>query len=259
MCGDYDAKLTSDTVRTDTPPRVRGLLTDTHLHLRHHRYNPACAGTTLSSSGPGRLLAIQPRVCGDYRCARSSSSPACDTTPRVRGLQIGIIINIIKLRYNPACAGTTSRVHGVGGVIEIQPRVCGDYALYPALEIIIRDTTPRVRGLRRDLRGLHVIFRYNPACAGTTHHTRKSGISTSIQPRVCGDYAHSRKSCRLYRDTTPRVRGLRLRRRLADQGRRYNPACAGTTIRNPLPSSAVSIQPRVCGDYRPLLRSTVPV
>ena len=129
------------------------------------------------------------------------------------------------------------------------------------------DTTPRVRGLRkealsrvslndtaprvRDTRGVtcSIPARYSPACAGLRCCASRQKVARRIQPRVCGDYLLVVYSVIVVADTTPRVRGLllanRRRRYFADTaprvrglqkfcGRivviaRYNPACAGTT------------------------------
>ena len=111
------------------------------------------------------------------------------------------------------------------------------------------DTTPRVRGLpareQRSLGGR----RYNPACAGTTPAARLLLKVAGIQPRVYGDYSDSLLCCGNLLDTTPRVRGLHMFRRYAVLGRRYNPACAGTTSVAVIALTPLPIQPRVCGDY----------
>ena len=133
----------------DTTPRVRGLrIIDDGLRFCR-RYNPACAGTTPCHYAMHKYVSIQPRVCGDYL----SNAPECpttadttprvrdysaltlvtlilaDTTPRVRGLR-GYAVMIARVaRYNPACAGTTSRRLSSCAAFPIQPRVCGDYVV----------------------------------------------------------------------------------------------------------------------------------
>ena len=73
----------------------------------------------------------------------------------------------------------------------IQPRVCGDYAYLVTRDTAQVDTTPRVRGLHIAMVICNEICRYNPACAGTTVLGLKSLDSSTIQPRVCGDYMAS--------------------------------------------------------------------
>ena len=233
----------------DTTPRVRGLQS-CHIHeVCTARYNPACAGTTLRSRTKSIWCTIQPRVCGDYSVLLRLFSIVTDTTPRVRGLLYAHFFRLRNWRYNPACAGTTTRSGLYCSSPSIQPRVCGDYAARSVLNGLAVDTTPRVRGLRKfDGVGCQHI-RYNPACAGTTGTNKVNKRIGTIQPRVCGDYFLSRRERQYLYDTTPRVRGLLISRFLQVLFARYNPACAGTTALPALPARSPEIQPRVCGDY----------
>ena len=72
--------------------------------------------------------------------------------------------------------------------LSIQPRVCGDYLFGHSISGRILDTTPRVRGLLGQTSAIGLQGRYNPACAGTTFGGPLFVISSTIQPRVCGDY-----------------------------------------------------------------------
>ena len=86
VCGDYVTPNLFHPLFIDTTPRVRGLRLTILARATLSRYNPACAGTTLPSLRPVRLVSIQPRVCGDYSTNSAISSAVYDTTPRVRGL-----------------------------------------------------------------------------------------------------------------------------------------------------------------------------
>ena len=194
----------------DTTPRVRGLHHAFLEFVIRARYNPACAGTTFEHRIAVICRTIQPRVCGDYRLGQMQMVPLFDTTPRVRGLLYAHFFRLRNWRYNPACAGTTIIANFNAIVLLIQPRVCGDYNALRFVLFLAVDTTPRVRGLRRQKRAQWPCGRYNPACAGTTQ-IRWSWMPThQIQPRVCGDYKRLAHVCTSMSDTTPRVRGLRL-------------------------------------------------
>ena len=228
-CGDYPPIQKSKYLVADTTPRVRGLLVLMHLMRLQVRYNPACAGTTWTNGLVAPVCPIQPRVCGDYRSEVVALHQCTDTTPRVRGLPCAAAPSSAAARYNPACAGTTYRpdYHSAGQTI--QPRVCGDYLPIVAGNRSAHDTTPRVRGLRRDRDQYISALRYNPACAGTTDSPHKIAVSFAIQPRVCGDYSSQGFQDIHFADTTPRVRGLQDPPKRPHAESRYNPACAGTT------------------------------
>ena len=168
-------------------------------------------------------------MCGDYFRVVFCAFRNIDTTPRVRGLPGPRINKAGQRRYNPACAGTTQACLLARYRRSIQPHVCGDYAGTPSGSGPLSDTTPRVRGLPGSTSCTGRITQYNPACAGTTRRSRSRQISSSIQPRVCGDYGMITAWPTLAADTTPRVRGLR--------------------TRSFFEVNAAEIQPRVCGDY----------
>ena len=148
VCGDYRLTSCRRISGFDTTPRVRGLRYLKERRKNKNRYNPACAGTTEDGANRGTAATIQPRVCGDYGFAIINGIWMDDTTPRVRGLHNESMNKLIVHRYNPACAGTTSRRSGNSYGSRIQPRVCGDYDPMEEPHHKPRDTTPRVRGLR---------------------------------------------------------------------------------------------------------------
>ena len=154
-----------------------------------------------------------------------------------------------KTRYNPAYAGTTGARTPCIALMTIQPRVCGDYKEREETKGIMVDTTPRMRGLPWVQRRGGVLYRYNPAYAGTTHPSCEARHHSSIQPRVCGDYARRRGWTGQTSDTTPRMRGLPPLLEQVGGVLRYNPAYAGTTNQWQRACDCTPIQPRVCGDY----------
>ena len=168
VCGDYHVAVIETIIAADTTPRVRGLLAGLGIVYEYRRYNPACAGTTWIPRPIPYTAEIQPRVCGDYAEPLSPPPRGTDTTPRVRGLRNLLADFVELLRYNPACAGTTSAPFQYKAFLTIQPRVCGDYSFKTSVNAQYHDTTPRVRGLRYKQYHLAICARYNPACAGTT-------------------------------------------------------------------------------------------
>ena len=66
VCGDYLPSSLISLICRDTTPRMRGLLFLLLLLAFPFRYNPAYAGTTCMSPCISLIVAIQPRVCGDY-------------------------------------------------------------------------------------------------------------------------------------------------------------------------------------------------
>ena len=68
-----------------------------------------------------------------------------------------------------------------------------------------------------------------------------------VHPRVCGgnrDFVHE---FGLFQGTSPRVRGKRTTSTTKKTTRRYIPACAGETVRDPGRQAQAGVHPRVCG------------
>ena len=166
-------------------------------------------------------------MCGENIGWSSGMTVHNDTTPRVRGKPWPCEGPRMPGRYNPACAGKTSRPSPSRGKRLIQPRVCGENFSLQQRKEHHPDTTPRVRGkhfLGVDTEhtsgynpacagkpegnlGVGRRVRYNPACAGKTSSARLASVRTTIQPRVCGENASERSTVIVRVDTTPRVRG----------------------------------------------------
>ena len=111
-----------------------------------------------------------------------------------------------------------------------------------------------MRGLLHVTNQLISHARYNPAYAGTTTICESFRTLRPIQPRVCGDYGPPICSQSGSLDTTPRMRGLLFSGFVLRGRSRYNPAYAGTTGSLFCLAAALTIQPRVCGDYVPPAR-----
>ena len=142
--------------QADTTPRMRGLPVVRHKKRGKPRYNPAYAGTTSLRVSSRPINRIQPRVCGDYGSKNGIRETPYDTTPRMRGLPAERTALDPADRYNPAYAGTTTDSLQNWIICLIQPRVCGDYSPRKSLNFSPKDTTPRMRGLRRQ--GLLIAF-----------------------------------------------------------------------------------------------------
>ena len=107
---------------------------------------------------------------------------------------------------------------------------------------------PRARG-RLPLLG-HAVdrARFTPACAGTTPRCVCGSGWPAVHPRVRGDDAGRMLCSQLSRGSPPRARGRRADARPLPDGRRFTPACAGTTRPCPPRTIALPVHPRVRGD-----------
>ena len=170
VCGENSPFRAGSGKREDTTPRVRGKLNGSVDFRDSCRYNPACAGKTHVFYSFDKLIAIQPRVCGENGTNHCWIRSSPDTTPRVRGKRTTYHQVYHAARYNPACAGKTMFPRFPMLITSIQPRVCGENSWFRKAWIVDDDTTPRVRG--KHIMGFFskIKKRYNPACAGKTDY-----------------------------------------------------------------------------------------
>ena len=172
-----------------------------------------------------------------------------DSSPRVRGALGGIAVDRSHQRLIPACAGSTATTPTASPTNSTHPRVCGEHGGHLVDPTGGADSSPRVRGAHDPEIAAWASNRLIPACAGSTSARHTSGSGSTTHPRVCGEHVgapHIRQ--RLY-DSSPRVRGARLRPYLARVGDRLIPACAGSTTASSSTRPRSSTHPRVCGEH----------
>ena len=147
----------------------------------------------------------------------------------MRGLLGGRHQADLGCRIIPARAGFTRvSASGAAGGPD-HPRACGVYAGAPDCVLPPQGSSPRVRGLPERLSVVVLLPRIIPARAGFTRGSRSTLACPADHPRACGVYAWDAKVPGDILGSSPRVRGLPLRR----SGRRF----------------AVSDHPRACGVY----------
>jgi len=156
-------------------------------------------------------------------------------------------------RFSPACAGNTFRHENWYHQDAVQPRVCGEHASPLPGERPSRGSAPRVRGTLENRVAGRSGRRFSPACAGNTKLRLSVVVTSTVQPRVCGEHIHSLGSPRKSAGSAPRVRGTPIRRPALEVLRRFSPACAGNTITVVTGIGVNTVQPRVCGEHDVLL------
>ncbi len=105
--GDFTMRSPPVSCLIGSPPRARGLRHSGDLQSGLGRFTPACAGTSDAYPGDGSILAVHPRVRGDFGPSDSSCSRIGGSPPRARGLQLPRSESSPRSRFTPACAGTS--------------------------------------------------------------------------------------------------------------------------------------------------------
>ena len=247
VCGGTQRAETAEFLPQGLSPRVRGNRAWRPVFVSGSGSIPACAG----EPGGGGVIAggqgVYPRVCGGTMRAVPKLPNTHGLSPRVRGNQLGLFLEIPVGGSIPACAGEPSAGVDDAGVCAVYPRVCGGTA--PFIWVVDRPQglSPRVRGnLYRQ--------RYQPnppgsipACAGEPTHFSGMMRCPWVYPRVCGGTEDVPGMSVKGKGLSPRVRGNRLRRPGRQRQPRSIPACAGEPLRSRRRPAVPGVYPRVCG------------
>ena len=172
------------------------------------------------------------------------------SSPRVRGIRVCRGVRCIRDRFIPACAGNTIPSRQCRQRNPVHPRVFGEYAPPDIMDSVFVGSSPRVRGIRCVLLRYCPNGRFIPACAGNTLKRLNPDPSTTVHPRVCGEYMTLATGPTPISGSSPRVRGIRSQQEYCDRARRFIPACAGNTELGAYTSPLQAVHPRVCGEYR---------
>ena len=267
-CGANCPAGTSKMNGVGSSPRVRGKLAAHVLACRLHRIIPARAGQTRSRSCPprtrrriiparagqtgwfmlaGTVCPDHPRACGANHSDPRSPRVHSGSSPRVRGKQVGQLVEDTNPRIIPARAGQTSAMAASAVCRTDHPRACGANSFKSGEKGALLGSSPRVRGKpsARVLMSTHP--RIIPARAGQTAARCCPCPQSTDHPRACGaNWNCSRKSASCA-GSSPRVRGKHRRRYVQQWLGRIIPARAGQTIRARLPARRTPDHPRACG------------
>ena len=111
--------------------------------------------------------------------------------------------------------------------LKVQPRVCGEYASSPVLDMACPGSTPRMRGIYLIANIQRPLRRFNPAYAGNIDNSKTEITAKEVQPRVCGEYNGLMLKITIFIGSTPRMRGISKSDATTNKSFRFNPAYAG--------------------------------
>ena len=148
VCGEHHCLSFSVVNGLGSSPRVRGTLPGASACLWSRGIIPACAGNTLEACWPRLSPWDHPRVCGEHRALKLTTGSPAGSSPRVRGTPQFMNEMIFNVGIIPACAGNTNTVHLTHCAYGDHPRVCGEHLANGIMGVLVRGSSPRVRGTR---------------------------------------------------------------------------------------------------------------
>ena len=192
-------------------PRVRGNQSLLLLRNCSHGSIPACAGEP-----PARVHLflppwVYPRVCGGTPDSTSNPGHVVGLSPRVRGNHLLPSLHKNGRRSIPACAGEPTWSSRGASAFSVYPRVCGG-TVCDALDLAaVWGLSPRVRGNLFGKGFDNGLDGSIPACAGEPSSLAATSFVASVYPRVCGGTPPTRRGIVHLMGLSPRVRGNRVR------------------------------------------------
>lgn len=90
---------------------------------------------------------VHPRLRGEYCILGDAFTRSKGSPPLARGIPLLISIPISYSRFTPACAGNTKAHLCFPGVLQVHPRLRGEYNLAKSYIILLPGSPPLARGI----------------------------------------------------------------------------------------------------------------
>ena len=169
---------------------------------------PARAGFTTPPRRRIRRPRDHPRSCGVYLQFGRLQIQIPGSSPLVRGLPVSATVLILFSWIIPARAGFTPSATAVVIALGDHPRSCGVYGVPEKPGVMVRGSSPLVRGLLAIRTALSAASRIIPARAGFTRYRSPRRRPSPDHPRSCGVYRNEIMSNLPRKGSSPLVRGL---------------------------------------------------
>ena len=156
---------------------------------------------------------------------------------------------IAQQRIIPADAGSTGRRKRSGSLRGDHPRGCGEHRAYRPDALLVRGSSPRMRGTLQASRVIVVLPGIIPADAGSTMVMKNMPDAGGDHPRGCGEHSSSDAGMNPGWGSSPRMRGAPAGHLPGGHLGQIIPADAGSTAVRVLCRLRIQDHPRGCGEH----------
>ena len=146
VCGEHARTSLSNVYESGSSPRMRGAHGTDSLRRSDAGIIPAYAGSTRSNPFIARPQSDHPRVCGEHTTSHSKVPFPLGSSPRMRGALRFATMQMALYRIIPAYAGSTRYRRWEVPRSQDHPRVCGEHAEVFWLYLVVKGSSPRMRG-----------------------------------------------------------------------------------------------------------------
>ncbi len=210
-CGEHASEASASSPSPGSSPRLWGTRIKTIIIITIIRFIPTPVGNTPWSMPKDGQAAVHPHACGEHTYEALFRGLGYGSSPRLWGTHPLRIPSIDIERFIPTPVGNTSRAALLASPISVHPHACGEHFFLILLLRLNIGSSPRLWGtlLKPDVQEFDNRFIPTPV-GNTLVHTDRLFLST-VHPHACGE--HHRLACALFlfRGSSPRLWGTRIR------------------------------------------------
>ena len=229
LCGEHRVSREFASQTAGSSPLMRGA---TEYQISNEYLNgiiPTYAGSTTTTLMAAITSRDHPRVCGEHPRMPPGGSPFSGSSPRMRGAQARVPLEMRASGIIPAYAGSTRRGCSSSAAPGDHPRVCGEHGTTSVEPSMETGSSPRMRGAQDVGRGLGEGAGIIPAYAGSTRACPWGPTPARDHPRVCGEHLSSTMTSNYTAGSSPRMRGAPCGPKAETLALGIIPAYAGST------------------------------
>ena len=131
---------------------------------------------------------VHPCIRGEYNLLGQAPAGGKGSPPHPRGILFIPLTTISLHRFTPASAGNISYLSFFGGLLQVHPRIRGEYYFPANWFASIIGSPPHPRGIFI-FSHIDINFvRFTPASAGNILNRTTGNTSSQVHPRIRGEY-----------------------------------------------------------------------
>ncbi len=167
-CGEYTIKAHLKKAKSGSSPRVWGIRPSSVMSGISRRFIPTRVGNTHGARSCLWQSLVHPHACGEYSLEPGPKADGIGSSPRVWGIRLPMIVNLIPGRFIPTRVGNTATHDCEPDTGTVHPHACGEYVEPGNNSCCDRGSSPRVWGIRGYSERYQHVVRFIPTRVGNT-------------------------------------------------------------------------------------------
>ena len=270
MRGEHSPSLSLSPSPSGSSPHARGTRNHLHQVATRHGIIPACAGNTFPAVTSDSSSRDHPRMRGEHRIGRSTSTSTIGSSPHARGTPTTPSPSPktpwdhprMRGEHNQAAQMSTdltgSSPHARGtlackstGIMSSgdHPRMRGEHLFFCRFLFSGVGSSPHARGTLSQSHPYILQSGIIPACAGNTLMSSLRCPPSRDHPRMRGEHLFPRQAQRGAPGSSPHARGTPYTNTWTKMTVGIIPACAGNTYSQRVSMDEETDHPRMRGEH----------